>query len=652
MKKIIQLVLLALTLSVHSYGRDENKLLHVQQVIMGLQANYEIFHPVNLFTAPEQRTVEGLGNYVHYTIDKNELQKAFTANDQSIELSLPQPDGTVINLLLTQHQILDDDFKFMGIDKNGKRHEIPTPKGIYYYGMIEGYNQRSMVACSIFNYELACVISNEKGNWNLGPMKGRENEYAYYNETTFHIPIEFTCGTSDDDVKNGKMGGANPSPTSRLENFGCLKIAFVADNSFYAAEGGTDANVFSYILAIFNVESIIYGNENVNVSIYRIYITYGWVYTSSDPCQNKNNFGFDLLPGGHIGPIGGDIQHLLNWQVPFVGGCSATGGLCFAWSNNYSGLIGDYASFPTYTQDAKASTHEDGHVIGSPHTHSCSWNGNGTKIDNCSCVNSINANISNIGQCITCTPEPYPEVPPDGGTIMSYCNHLQGREDLYSLTTPPNGTPGYPYPSTILVNGFGQQPGDVIRGNVFNASCLGSCQAQCFRMSNLAVEVNSPLNYQFHASNTMSGNSIVHNGATVLLTGGDSVVLRQGFNAEAGSNFTALIAPCTPAYRAAQQSNSSPSFLTLTGNENSDDIQISPNPFNSTFELSVNLMQDEKARMVIYNPLGMKVKELKECNFSKGINKISFDCNDLAPGVYLLELNCGETRTVKRIVKS
>jgi hypothetical protein len=87
------------------------------------------------------------------------------------------------------------------------------------------------------------------------------------------------------------------------------------------------------------------------------------------------------------------------------------------------------------------STHELGHLWGSRHTHACVWNGNNTAIDGCS--------GSTEGSCSL------PGYPSQGGTIMSYC-HLQ----------------------SVGINfneGFGPQPGNVIRNSVANASCTSPC---------------------------------------------------------------------------------------------------------------------------------------------------------------------------------
>ena len=85
--------------------------------------------------------------------------------------------------------------------------------------------------------------------------------------------------------------------------------------------------------------------------------------------------------------------------------------------------------------------HELGHLFGSHHTHACRWNGNNTAIDGC--AGFVEGNCGNPGN------------PSGGGTIMSYC-HIRNIGINFS-------------------RGFGPQPGNVIRNNVANASCVQVC---------------------------------------------------------------------------------------------------------------------------------------------------------------------------------
>ena len=86
MKKIVHLITFAIMLSTWSYGQYDNKPLRVQQVIMALQATNENFHSVNLFSSPEENYIKGMGTYVQYIINKNELQKTFKSNFKSNDL--------------------------------------------------------------------------------------------------------------------------------------------------------------------------------------------------------------------------------------------------------------------------------------------------------------------------------------------------------------------------------------------------------------------------------------------------------------------------------------------------------------------------------------------------------------------------------------
>jgi hypothetical protein len=94
-------------------------------------------------------------------------------------------------------------------------------------------------------------------------------------------------------------------------------------------------------------------------------------------------------------------------------------------------------------------THELGHNLGSPHTHACAWNGNNTAIDGCGPAS---------GNDEGCT-GPLPTT--TKGTIMSYC-HLVNSVGI------------------SFANGFGPQPGDLIRQTIDSKACMsGDCTKSC-----------------------------------------------------------------------------------------------------------------------------------------------------------------------------
>lgn len=67
---------------------------------------------------------------------------------------------------------------------------------------------------------------------------------------------------------------------------------------------------------------------------------------------------------------------------------------------------------PVYSFSVTVVTHEEGHVMGSRHTHACVWNGNNTAIDGCGPAEGFPYEGA-------CSGAPIPE---NGGTIMSYCH--------------------------------------------------------------------------------------------------------------------------------------------------------------------------------------------------------------------------------------
>ena len=108
-----------------------------------------------------------------------------------------------------------------------------------------------------------------------------------------------------------------------------------------------------------------------------------------------------------------------------------------------------YFDIPVYSWSVTVITHEEGHILGSLHTHDCAWNGNSTAIDGCGPAAGYPG-----GSC--------PDAPiPTMGTIMSYC---------YIPTLSPNP----PNPGVDLSLGFGHQPDSVIIYTINNANCLSA----------------------------------------------------------------------------------------------------------------------------------------------------------------------------------
>ncbi|MFK8164163.1 MAG: T9SS type A sorting domain-containing protein, partial [Lewinella sp.] len=179
----------------------------------------------------------------------------------------------------------------------------------------------------------------------------------------------------------------------------------------------------------------------------------------------------------------GDLAHLISRGAPAGGGIAYVDALCTNFNYAYSYVNSSYANVPTYSWTVNVITHEMGHNLGSYHTHDCVWNGTNTAIDGCGPA----AGYAGTGSC---SAAPLPPV--NGGTVMSYC-HLLGNVGIG------------------LANGFGPQPGNLIRAKVDAAGCLSGCAApDCF-----LVGMSSTLS----ACNATTGTATATvNGGTAPLT--------------------------------------------------------------------------------------------------------------------------------------
>jgi bacillolysin len=168
---------------------------------------------------------------------------------------------------------------------------------------------------------------------------------------------------------------------------------------------------------------------------------------------------------------------------------------------------------------------------------------------------------------------------------------------------------------------------------------------------------------------------ITPNPTQVYFTARDQVILYPGFKAAEGSNFVAYLEPCSSTRWERASTNTTTPSSSLDGIKSdaekglnkqallnkptpaipseivSNSISVIPNPFQSTFQLIMNLKEQEKVQVTIYNSQGVKVKEKHILNVSKGINKISFDCTNLAKGIYMVEIYTGNVKTVQKVVK-
>ncbi|MEY4904529.1 MAG: hypothetical protein RLZZ292_2344 [Bacteroidota bacterium] len=360
--------------------------------------------------------------------DSDELNTLFEANNPAIELVLPYKNS-VLHLELLQNQTLTDDFSVVTSEGATVAYEA----GRYYRGIVKGDNS-SVVAVSLFRNELIGVISTSReGNIVLGKLEIEDNEtdYILYNDADLLAPHTFECGTKEPEDYGTKMREYLSETTSgALRGGNPIRIFVEGDYKLFQAKG-TTSETTNFMTAVFNNVSTLYQNEQITMQMSQFYI-----WTAQDNyATNNSNTALNQFASNRT-TFNGDLAHLAAVGGVNQGGIAYVDVLCFpGYQYGYSNIKAAYSVVPTYSWTIEVMTHEIGHGVGSPHTHSCNWTGGA--LDNC---------YTTEGGCAK------GPAPTNGGTIMSYC-HITNYGINFS-------------------NGFGTQPGTLIRNRAAAASCL------------------------------------------------------------------------------------------------------------------------------------------------------------------------------------
>lgn len=398
-------------------------------------------------------------------LKKEHLQRLYETKPQSLVLNIPLANGTELKLVLEKKQILSADFN-VKTPKGG----APYQQGLYYQGHIQRKNN-SIAAISIFEDMVMGVVADEEGNYVLGHLYQdilpAGEDYIFYKESDLEISNNFDCMTDDLPIFEHPEPSSTPNRNSSNK---VVRIYIEAGFALYEAKGDI-SNTTNYITGFFNVVNALYEEEEVSSQISEIFIwTTADPYPTSSSSEALNTFK-DRLEGN----FNGDIAHLVTVNGA-GGGIAYVGVLCFkSLGVAYSNISTSYSEFPTYSWTVEVFSHEMGHNLGSPHTHSCYWPGGA--IDNCYTVEG------------DCNPGPAPD---NGGTIMSYC-HLSSTGINFE-------------------NGFGPLPGDRIRTEVEEAECLtnGDPMPNLTKLTDSYTLNDMIINVTHRVSNTGDGNAIAN----------------------------------------------------------------------------------------------------------------------------------------------
>lgn len=386
-----------------------------------------------LFTPKKQSTEVGIKSInTVMTLDSSVLAQLVANHAENLSLEVPYK-GNVIDLELTQVDLFTEDFK-LRTDKG----DIEYSPGLFYSGKVKG-DANSLVSISLFNNDVNGVISSpELGDLNLGKIEDVSAEYIMYSADDVD-EIPFLC---KEPVTTPELDSLRAQAERNVFDVGlkantCVTIDFELTNEIYNNFGGNVANATNWFTSAFAGVKAICANEGINVNIKSIFL-----WSTDDGYSDSPDQALTQVQAKRNGDpnFTGMFVHLVRGQSSNLSGIAYIATACVnSYRYGFSAVLYNYAAYPAFSWTIEVLTHELGHNMGSPHTHSCSWVGG--PIDNC---------YTQEGNCV-----PGPRPGAGQGTIMSYCHLVSTVGIRFS-------------------NGFGPQPGNLIRSRIGAATCV-SC---------------------------------------------------------------------------------------------------------------------------------------------------------------------------------
>lgn len=491
MKRIFQL---CFTLAFFSLGFSQS-LKPIAEKVNQSHTAKKTFVKYNLFTAEvanRQHLYDAAATGITVMkLNTTEIQRINTERPEALEMSFPF-EGKNITVELIKNAFFTNDFK-VNTDKGYTNY---TP-GVYYQGIVKGDNE-SLVAISFFKNDVVGVTSVKNvGNVVIGKAKNSE-DFVSYNDMNLKASNPFKCG-ADELLENQKNTAPSydPKTMTAKKTDNCVRIYYEVGFGPYTQNGSNVTTATNWVTAMHNNISTLYSNDGITVALSEVF-----VWTTVDPFTGSPSDILNKFKNTRT-VFNGDVAQLI--RNPATTSIAFVNALCSTFRYSYSGVNFQYSNVPTYSWNIEAMTHEIGHNLGSPHTHACNWNGNNTAIDGCGPA---------AGYSEGCDAP----LPTNGGTIMSYC-HLTGT-------------------GINFANGFGEQPGALIRNSINTKGCLGTnCVTSC-------VATISGLNISNVTATSLTA-TIVDNTASswkYKLAKLDGTVVNSGVSTNKTINFTSLVA--------------------------------------------------------------------------------------------------------------
>ena len=351
-------------------------------------------------------------------------------------LALPLPDGTSLTLVLERRELFAPGAQVTFTDANGP-HPLTLDLAVFR-GTVPG-EPGTWASVTLTPEGVRATLSRGGERMLLMPsgLVAADGELALHvlsAEAEIETPATpWTCGVDGwneaelepgGPSRPGSRGPAQPNSTEIDAPRKIFALAVDCDQEITAVKfGGNLTAATNYITALLATVSLIY-EKDVEVTLNVSYLN---LWTTTDPYDQPDTGSqlpqFRSWWNANRSGIPRSLAHLISGR-DLGGGIAYINQLCASTVNGFgygvSGIDGAYA-YPTNasTWDANVIAHELGHNFGSWHTHSCNWadlgyiSPAGAQLDTC---------YTSEGGCNVAPTR----LPPDKGTIMSYCHLITG----------------------------------------------------------------------------------------------------------------------------------------------------------------------------------------------------------------------------------
>ena len=178
----------------------------------------------------------------------------------------------------------------------------------------------------------------------------------------------------------------------------------------------------------------------------------------------------------------------------------------------------------------------------------------------------------------------------------------------------------------------------------------------------LVLNSNPVADGLYQANNSINSMGFVPNtGASPNFTtfqAGVTIFLNPGFIAEAGSDFTAKIEPCTSSPSPLVQVLDEEVAIVSEDSKEKNNIEntktellVYPNPTRERTFVEFNLNKSTPVNLLVFDGRGNVVNKLLENKIiDEGFHQMSFETNELPIGVYIVFLRIGDEVISKRLL--